>query len=170
MGTRAGFLVAACCLFLGVTHPQVAAQQTDQPAADEAKAQALEEIQLTRTAITMERQMLVTQAMDLSSEEMKTFWPLYRQYRLEAVKLGDRIVALIVAYSDNYDTLTDPVADKLLTDLVSIEKDRASLKAKYLPRFKKILPARKVARFYQIENKLDAVILKELAEGVPLAR
>ncbi len=170
MSKRIGFLMAACFLFLGIAAPAALAQQTGQPAAEAIKAEALEEIQLTRLAINTERQALVTQAMDLTSTEMETFWPLYRQYRLEAVKLGDRIVALVTEYAGNYDGLTDAVADKLVTEFVKIEKARAGLKAKYLPRFKKILPARKVARFYQIENKLDVVILNELAEGIPLAR
>ena len=170
MGKRNGFLVAACFLLVGITASVAPAQQTGQPAAEETKAQALEELRLSRIAITMERQTLVTEAMDLTPTEMETFWPLYREYRLEAIKLGDRIVTLVTEYADNYETLTDTVADKLLTDFVSIEKARANLKAKYLPKFKKILPARKVARFYQIENKLDTVILAELVEGIPLAR
>jgi hypothetical protein len=130
----------------------------------------VEDIQLTRVAINAERQALVTRAMDLTPEEMQGFWPLYRQYRLEAIKVGDRIVALMTTYADNYETLTHGVADKLLTEFVSIEKERARLKAKYLPKFKKVLPPRKVARFYQIENKMDIAILAEMAENIPLAR
>jgi hypothetical protein len=37
-------------------------------------------------------------------------------------------------------------------------------------RFEKILPARKVMRFFQADNKLDAVINAQLAQIVPLAR
>ena len=50
------------------------------------------------------------------------------------------------------------------------EAQRARLKAQYLPRFKQVLPPRKVARFYQIENKLDIAILAEMAQAIPLAR
>ena len=146
------------------------AQQPAQPQADEARAQAMEDIRLTRMAIQVERQSIVTMAMDLTPEEMQGFWPLYRDYRLEAVKLGDQMVTLITSYADNYDNLTDEVADRLLNDFVSIERQRARLKAKYLPKFKKVLPPRKVARFYQIENKLDVAILAEMAENIPLVR
>ena len=38
---------------------------------------------------------------------MQRFWPLYREYRVEASKVGDRIVALITTYADNYENLTD---------------------------------------------------------------
>ena len=162
--------VAMGLLLLGVTVQIARAQQPPPPPAEEAKAQELEEIRLTRVGIALERQTLITEGMDLTSEEMQTFWPLYREYRLEATKLGDRIVGLIASYADNYDQLTDKVADKLLADFVSIEQARARLKAKYLPKFKKVLPARKVMRFYQLENKLDVLILSEMAEQIPLAR
>jgi hypothetical protein len=157
-------------LLVGLWVQTVPAQQPAQPPAEETRAQVMEEIQLTRTAIQAERQAIVTMAMDLTPEEMQAFWPLYRQYRLEAMKVGDRVLELITTYADNYENLTDEVADKLLTEFVNIEKERARLKAKYLPKFKKVLPPRKVVRFYQVENKLDIAILSEVAQNVPLVR
>jgi hypothetical protein len=147
--------------------PVLAQEQQKSP--DE-KTQAAEELQLTREMINNERQALVTRAMDLTPAEMQRFWPLYRQYRVAASKVGDRIVTLITTYADNYQNLTDKVADKLLTEFVHIEAERARLKTQYLPKFKKILPPKKVARFYQIENKLDTAILADISEAIPLAR
>ena len=116
------------------------------------------------------RWLYLTRAMDLTPGEMQRFWPLYRQYRVAASKVGDRVVTLITTYADNYQQLTDQTADQLLTEFVRIEQERARLKAQYLPRFKQVLPPKKVARFYQIENKLDTVILAELAQAIPLAQ
>ena len=171
MGKQRWLIACLCFVTLGVLPWLALAQQPPAPPpAAEAKAEAMEEIRLTRVAIQLERQSLVTQAMDLTPEEMETFWPLYREYRLEAVKIGDRIVGLIERYAANYYDLTDAMASKLLTDLVKIEQARANLKAKYLPKFKKVLPAKKVARFYQVENKMDIAILSEVTEQIPLAR
>ena len=169
MGKQRWILACLCFVILGVLPWLALAQQPPAPPA-EAKAEAMEEIQLTRAAIQAERQAIVTQAMDLTPAEMETFWPLYREYRLEAVKLGDRIVALIERYAANYEDLTDATASKLLTDMVKIEQARANLKAKYLPKFKKVLPAKKVVRFYQLENKMGIAILAEVPEEIPLAR
>ncbi|HSB70978.1 MAG TPA: hypothetical protein VLT62_16750 [Candidatus Methylomirabilis sp.] len=171
MTKRGWFLVSVCSvLVLGLAPRPAPAQQPAQTQTEEAKAEAMQDIQLTRGLIAVERQTIITQAMDLTPEEMQGFWPLYREYRSEAAKVGDRIVALISAYADAYQELSDQVAEKLLTDFVSIEKERARLKAKYLPKFKKVLPARKVARFYQLENKLDITVLHEMAENIPLIR
>ena len=35
-------------------------------------------------------------------------------------------------------------------------------------KFSKILPTRKAARYYQLENKLDAVVDVDLADQIPL--
>lgn len=170
MGKQRWFLGCLCVLILGVSPWLALAQQPAAPPPDPAKAEAMQDIQLTRAVIQVERQALITQAMDLTPEEMEGFWPLYREYRLEAAKIGDRIVALIQRYAANYHALTDQTADKLVTDFVKVEQARARLKATYLPKFKKVLPAKKVARFYQLENKLDILILAEMAEQIPLAR
>jgi hypothetical protein len=58
----------------------------------------------------------------------------------------------------------------MLTEFVGIAKERARLKAQYLPKFKQVLPPRKAVRFYQMENKLDIAILAEMAQAIPLAR
>jgi len=171
MGRRGKIVLAVLCvLILSVAGARALAQQSPSPQSAEAQAQAMEQIQLTRTAIDAERQAIITKAMDLTPEEMQRFWPLYRDYRLEAMKIGDRIVALISTYAENYENITDPVANQLLTEYVGIEKERARLKEEYLPKFKKALPPRKVVRFYQLENKLDIAILNEMAENIPLVR
>ena len=135
-----------------------------------AQQPAQEEILFARMDISVLRQTLVTMGMDLTPEEMQAFWPVYREYRLEAATFGDRVVAMISAFADSYDQLTDEAADKLLAEFVGVEQARANLKADYLPKFKKVLPSRKVVRFYQIENKLDIALLAELTEQIPLAR
>jgi hypothetical protein len=128
------------------------------------------ELELTRASIQLRRQALVTAAMDLAPKEADAFWPLYREYRMEMAKVGDRLSKLLVQYAEQYDTLTDAQAAKIMDEYLGIEKAKNSVKGKFVSRFRKVLPARKVMRFFQIDNKLDAVINAELASVVPLAR
>ena len=165
---RSIVLMGGCLLVAALGMQPVLGQE--QPKSPDEKTQAAEEVRLTREVITNTRQALITRAMDLTPDEMQRFWPLYREYRLAASKVGDRVVTLITTYADNYENLTDKVADQLLTEFVRIEEERARLKARYLPKFKKVLPPKKVVRFYQIENKLDVAILADMAEAIPLAR
>jgi hypothetical protein len=53
-------------------------------------------------------------------------------------------------------------------DYLAAEADRVAVRRTYLPEFAKVLPGRTVARFYQIENKMDAVIRYDLAATIPV--
>jgi hypothetical protein len=155
----------------------VAAQQPAAPAQPGASAppeadqeDLTSDIALTRASIQLRRQAIVTAVMDLAPKEAEAFWPLYREYRMEMAKVGDRVSKLLVDYTGQYDTLTDEQANQIMKEWISIEKAKTSVKDKYVARFKKILPARKVMRFFQADNKLDAVLNAQLASIVPLAR
>lgn len=150
--------------------------QTSPPApaqegrADGAKIDITSEIELTRAAIQVRRQAIVTAAMDLEPKESEAFWPTYREYRADMAKVNDRYVKLLVTYVENYDSLSDQLAARIMDQYLGVERDRTSVKARYVPRFRKIMPARKVMRFFQVDNKLDALMNAELAAEVPLAR
>lgn len=148
--------------------PSPTPSQESAPEATEAAI--MSDIELTRAAIQVRRQALVTAAMDLEPKQAEAFWPLYREYRHEMAKVNDQYVKLLTIYAQAYDTLTDQLAAKLLRQYLDVEKGRTAAKAKYLPRFEKVLPARKVMRFFQVDNKLDAIINAELASEIPLAR
>jgi hypothetical protein len=128
------------------------------------------EIALTRQVVQTERQALVTAAMELTEQEGAAFWPLYREYRGAMAKVGDRSQALIVDYAAKYATLTDADAQVMLDEMLAIDTEALKVRKDYVKRFGKILPAKRVARFFQIENKMDAVIKADLAETIPLVR
>jgi hypothetical protein len=128
------------------------------------------DVELTRAAIQVRRQAIVTAAMDLDAKESQAFWPMYREYREAMAAVNDRLVKLLVTYLNTYENLTDETAGKMLEEFLSIERARNSVKSKYVPRFGKLIPTRKVARFFQVDNKLDAFINADLAQLVPLAR
>jgi hypothetical protein len=154
------------------TTPPATAQASPSSAAaaEAATGDILSEIALTRSAIQARRQAIVTAAMDLTGPEAEAFWPMYRDYRTDMAKVDDRLVNLILVYAANYDSLTDDKAKQLLSDYFDVERARLDVKTQYVPRFNGVLPARKVARFFQVDNKLDKKIQAELAEEIPLAR
>jgi hypothetical protein len=127
-----------------------------------------DEIELTRSIIQTQRQAIVTAAMELTSDESSSFWPLYHEYREAMRKVDDRSVTLINDYAESFDTMTEEFAEDMIREFMSIRQAELDVTRKYLKRFQKILPPNKVARFFQLENKLDAVIDFELASEIPL--
>jgi hypothetical protein len=164
-------MIAAMALLLGTwSGTGAVSAQTSAPAPEEPKLDITSEIELTRAAIQVRRQAIVTAAMDLEPREGEAFWPIYREYRSDMAKVNDRYVKLLVTYAENYDALSDQLATRIMDEYLGIERDRTAVKARYVPRFRKIMPARKVMRFFQVDNKLDAIINAELAADIPLTR
>lgn len=137
-------------------------------AASPAFAQSEAEIQAARAEIQAERTKLVAANLPLTEEEGAKFWPIYNEYRAEASKIADRGVSLIKDYAANFDAMTDEKARGLLQQQLDLEQDRAKLRRSYVSKFEKVLPAKKVARYYQIENKLDVALQYEAAKQIPL--
>jgi hypothetical protein len=134
--------------------------------------QARDGIEVTRAVIKAERRGIVSMNLELIDAESKAFWPVYDEYWVQMKKIGDREVVLIEDFAKNYnyESLTNEKAEDMLKELLSIMKAENKLKKKYVKKFMKVLPAKKVLRYYQIENKLDTVINFELAATIPLAR
>jgi hypothetical protein len=125
-----------------------------------------------RAAIRADKRQLVAANMVLTTKEDATFWPVYDAYQAELAKLNTRLGMGIKAYADAYNAnaVTDAVATQLTNDYIAVEGDRVALMKAYQPKFAAVLPATKVARYYQIENKLRAAVNYELADAIPLVK
>jgi len=127
-----------------------------------------DEIELTRAVIQTERQAIVAANLGLTNEEGQRFWPLFREYRNDVARVGDRAVNMINTYAENYQNLSEDTAEWMLKEFVEIEKAKATVRETWVPRFREVLSSVKLARFFQIENKLDAIVNYDLSESIPL--
>ena len=127
-------------------------------------------MQALRDRIKGDKRLLVSKNMELTASEGKAFWPVYEQYQKDLTASNQRIARLIKSYAEAYQasTLTEETAQKLVDEFVAIEKAEAVLKESYVPKLSKALPAKKVLRYLQIENKIRAVVKFELAGEIPL--
>jgi hypothetical protein len=131
-----------------------------------------EDLNLTREVIQLKRKAIVALNLDLTDYESKAFWPVYEEYWAEMKKLGDRNVALISDFAKHYvyESLTNEKAEEMIKEWMSIKQQEIKLKQKYVKRFKKVIPEKKVLRYFQIENKLDLIVNTEVSAQIPLAR
>ena len=127
-------------------------------------------MEVLREKVRADKKLLVAVALDLSESEAKTFWPVYNAYQSDMVAHYDRLLKLLDTYAKSYEALTDETATSLLKQYLALERDHVALLTSYLPRFQKVLPPKKVAKLYQVENKARALVNYELARGIPLAK
>ena len=137
-----------------------------------AQDQAADNMEIVREKVRADKKLLVAGNMELTESEAAAFWPVYEAYQKEISVLNQRTLKAIETYADVYNqgTVPDDVAKKLLDEALDIDADEVDLRKSYVPKFSKVLPAAKVARYYQIESKIRAAIKYEIASGIPLVK
>lgn len=129
-----------------------------------------EQIALARQSAHTDRQVILMGNMHFSADESAEFWPAWKEYRASMGANSERMLALIKDFAENYEKMTDLKADELLTDSFSIKMQDLVIKQQFAKKINAFLPAQKVMRIIQIENKLDAAIQLQLASEIPLTR
>jgi len=129
-------------------------------------------MQILREKIRADKKLLVATNMDLTESEAKDFWPIYDAYQKDLGQINARIAALLDRYVDDIrgKSLSDDGARKLIAESVAIEQAEADLRTRYAQKLGAVLPAKKVARYLQIENKIRAIVKYDLVTGVPLVQ
>lgn len=125
--------------------------------------------QIDLAAVRADRKAVVGQEMHLTSEEAKAFWPLYADYEGKMDKIDDRHYAEVKSYAEHYQTLTDADATHKLDEVMAIRQARLDVQKEYIPKFRAVISSIKTTRFFQIDNKLEAMTQCQIARLVPLA-
>ena len=146
---------ALACLMGGVVVAQ------DKPA---------DNMDVLREKLRADKKVVVAEVLQLTEGEAKAFWPVYNAYQSDMVTHYDRLLKLLDTYASSYETMTDGQATSMLKQYLGLERDHVAILNSYLPRFQKVLPPKKVAKLYQVENKARALVNYELARGIPLVK
>jgi len=120
--------------------------------------------------IKKDKRAIVEKTLELTGHEEGSFWPLYDEYQKELERVNEKLGTLITEYVSEYKTLTDDRAGMIMKQYLDIDDERLALRRAYIKKFSRILPARKVARYFQLENKLESVIRFDNALRIPLVR
>jgi len=163
MKTKNAAKAIVILLALTCTHmAAVARAQQEKPANN---------MQILAEKIKADKKLVVAENMALTESEAKAFWPVYDAYQQDLDRLNDQLRKLIETYAGYYNskTLTDAKAKELTDGAISIDAAELDLRKSYLPKLNAVLPAIKVARYLQIENKIRAIVKFQIAAEVPLA-
>ena len=127
-------------------------------------------LEVTDEKLKADKKLIVAKYMELTESEAKKFWPVYEEYQKDLQKLNERLRSLLQNYAAEYqsNSLTDDKAKKLLDEWIVLDKDEASHRKTYAAKVLKVLPAKKAARYLQIENEARVLVKYDLAKTVPL--
>ena len=153
-------LVVGLVLFAGVFAAAVPAQAQDQ-------SQIEQYMELMRQDLRTTKMEVMTQAMTLTDEQGEVFWPIYREYQANLSVIGDKRIAMIKEYAEQYENMTDEKAKELVKNWFVQQKDRLGLLEKTAKKVAKATDSIIAARFIQVENAVDMVIDLQIASELP---
>ena len=153
------------CAFLMVTFAMLAfcplgRAQDQEPTIDST-------IAVVRANMQADRTTLITTGMNFNDKDGAAFWPIYKQYQYERSKVDDDRVAVIKEYTQKYSTLTDAEAKAMADKTLDCDSRLAELKKKYYRKFSKVLPAITVAKFFQLERRVDLMMDMQVEASLP---
>jgi hypothetical protein len=157
-------LAVAAFAFLApsLAHAQAAAKP-------EAKAADVDKlVELVRKDVRAEKADIMAKTMKLDAAQATAFWPVYKAYEAERQALGNQRLAVIQDLAEHFDTLNDAKAKGLLDRSFAIEDQRLALEKKYRDELLKVLPAKVVARFFQVDSRINNLISLEISSAIPL--
>jgi hypothetical protein len=118
-----------------------------------------------------DKKALTAENLKLTDTEGKAFWPIYESYQKDITKVNEKLVNLIKDYAKEYRerSLSDKKAKQLINDYMVIEEDLLNLKKSYLKKLSAVLPDKKLMTYFQMENKIQAILRFDCAINIPLA-
>jgi len=131
---------------------------------------ATNNMEILAQKVKADKKLVVAMNMNLSDAESEGFWPVYDSYQADLEHVNQRLGRLVSTYAAAYNSgaISDETAGKLIKEWLHAEAEELKLRVANVKQLAKVLPAKKVARYLQIENKIRALIRFGLAAEVPL--
>ena len=168
--TLVALLLIGLCV---VGSPMTVAQDTPQSfAADNTADDTItdQQLALLRRDIRSAKKQLIAANLTLTDSEAPKFWQVYEQYSADMGKINDTRTAIIKEYSEEYGTLSDDQADNLIRRWLDTDIEQTKLRQRYVPIFRKVLPGKKAATFFQLDRRITTMIDLQLTSQLPLAQ
>jgi hypothetical protein len=157
-----------CGTFAGLIVASVLSSSLTCAQAQEGQQQVDRYITLLRTDVKAQKAAVVVSNMHFTDTESDAFWPVYQQYQKELSRVGDEKVAVIKDYAAHLDHIDDKKATELTAQALAVEEQRLQVIKKYIGELSKVLPAKQVARFFQLELQMQRLIDLQVAAELPL--
>ena len=147
-------------MFTILTLPAVCHAQTQTASFDSV-------IEVARAQMQADKTTVVGTAMNFSEQDAAAFWPIYRQYEHERSMLDDGRMSVIKEYTEKYPNLTNAEAKAMAERMFEYDSRLATLKKTYFKKFNKVLPALTVTKFFQLDRRIDLLVVMQMESSLP---
>jgi hypothetical protein len=132
------------------------------------KASDLTDMQSLRTAARADKKALVGSVLNLTGSEAKKFWPAYDAYQRTLDLTNRRRVVALEGVLATDKPRSDLYARTFANEIIAADEGETKARRTLYNRTMRALPAKKAARYLQLEEKIRAVQAYDAAAAIPL--
>jgi hypothetical protein len=137
------------------------------PARGAAEGISESDFELMRSDIRTKKAQMIADRMKFTDREAAAFWPVYRQYEADLAAINDKKVSIMKDYMARHDALTDQQASQLAQDVFDVDQKTLDLRTRCFGALEKVVPAKTIVRWLQLERRLQLFIDAQLAKDLP---
>jgi hypothetical protein len=101
----------------------------------------------------------ITEKLDLSTDEAQKFWPVFNSYKNDLKKIRKDFNV-----TKKVEEMSDAEAESQLKAKMDFEDRKNELRKTYLSKFRQVLPAKKVALLYNLEDQFKKELIQKAKE------
>ena len=106
----------------------------------------------------------LTERLQLTPEEAKVFWPVYNQFQNELETIRKQRKKGLRNLPDDIAGMSEKDLEIIVDNEIIFRQDELDVIKKYHPKFKQVLPVRKVAMLYKAEEDFKRKLLELIKE------
>lgn len=129
-----------------------------------------EYVEMLKKDIQAESRNIVANNLTLTAEQAKIFWPIYDEYDAAYDKMVDERVEVIKEYMMNYYNMDEETGKELITKSINLKEKAVDLQKEYIDKMMEVLPVSVVGKYFQIDNRIAAIIDITRMANLPLLR
>jgi len=114
-----------------------------------------------------DRAAAISEAMDFGQKDAAAFWPIYQEYEHERSALYNHRMAVLKEYKEKYLSMSDEDAKAMANRMFEYDSQAMELNRKYFRKFNKVLPTYTVAKFFELEHRIDLMLEMKAAPSLP---
>jgi len=104
----------------------------------------------------------------MTESEAIKFWAVYQRYSDELRVPQDEKFQMMHAYARNWNSMSNDDALIFMRRWLEVDEKEIQLRSKYLPQVREVLPGKKAATFFQLDERISMMIDLEFASQLPL--
>jgi hypothetical protein len=114
--------------------------------------------------VEAQRIAFITQALNLTPDEAKVFWPVYNEYDAKRHDLKKSVKGAEKLHKEEIVKLTEKEASQLLDNQLIEAQKLLDLRKEYNGKFKAVLPSVKVLQLYDAEREFQKILMEKIRQ------